>query len=155
MVFSACQGMILLIYSMSGSWKIIAVISQTLQGEVSALAPTALARHVAAKLLSSDATSLLGPWLIENYWVGWPLMLATLYLELFALWVVARPSLHRWFGLGLILLHVSTHLTLNVSFVQNTLWLALFLVFSPFNPDRADCRRSARDLPLLGRLVPG
>jgi fucose 4-O-acetylase-like acetyltransferase len=144
--------MMLLTYSMSGLWKLFAVISQTLQGQVSAIAPTALARHVAAKLLSSDTTSLLGPWLIEHYWVGWPLMIATLYLELFALWATARVSLHRWFGLGLILLHVSTHLTLNVSFVQNSLWLALFLVFSPFNPDRPDRRSSARDLPLLGRI---
>ncbi|MEJ2086334.1 MAG: hypothetical protein P8Y44_11750 [Acidobacteriota bacterium] len=152
LVFSASQGMMLLTYSMSGLWKLFAVISQTLQGQVSAIAPTALARHVAAKLLSSDTTSLLGPWLIEHYWVGWPLMIATLYLELFALWATARVSLHRWFGLGLILLHVSTHLTLNVSFVQNSLWLALFLVFSPFNPDRPDRRSSARDLPLLGRI---
>ena len=153
LTFSAVQGMIMLTYSMSGFWKLVAVASQTVRGEVSALAPSALARHVAEKLLSTDSTSLMGPWLVEHYWVGWPLMLATLYLEFFALWAVARPSLHRPFGLGLILLHVSTHLTLNVSFVQNALWLALFFVFSPFNPDRPDWRKTVCDLPLIGRLL--
>ncbi len=154
LAFSAAQAMIMLTYSMSGMWKLVAVVSQTIQGEVSALAPSALARHVAEKLLSSDTTSLLGPWLIEHYWIGWPLMIGTLYLEFFALWAVPRPSLHRLFGLGLIFLHLATHLTLNVSFVQNTLWLALFFVFSPFNPDRPSWRQTARDLPLLGRWLP-
>ena len=138
---------------MSGLWKLVAVVSQTVQGEVSALAPSALARHVAEKLLSSDTTSLLGPWLIDNYWVGWPLMIATLYLEVFALWSVTRPPIHRLFGLGLIVLHVSTHLTLNVSFVQNALWLGLFLVLSPFNPDQPNWRSTVGELPLLGRLA--
>ena len=154
LAFSAAQAMIMLTYSMSGLWKLVAVVSQTIQGEVSALAPSALARHVAEKLLSSDTTSLLGPWLIENYWIGWPLMIGTLYLEIFALWAVARPSLHRLFGLGLIFLHLATHLTLNVSFVQNTLWLALFFVFSPFNPDVPNWLQTARDLPILGRWLP-
>jgi hypothetical protein len=152
--FSAAQAMIMLTYSMSGLWKLVAVVSQTIQGEVSALAPTALARHVAEKLLSSDTTSLLGPWIIDHYWIGWPLMIGTLYLEFFALWAVARPSLHRLFGLGLIFLHLATHLTLNVSFVQNTLWLALFFVFSPFLPDSPSWRQTARDLPLVGRWLP-
>jgi hypothetical protein len=155
LAFSATQGMIMLTYSMSGLWKIWAIFSQTVQGEVSALAPSALARQIAEKLVSSDTTSLLGPWLIDHYWLGWPLMIGTLYLEFFALWSVTRPSLHRVFGLGLILLHLSTHLTLNVIFVQNSLWLALFFVFSPFNPDRFDWRQTVRDLPLIGRWIPG
>lgn len=154
LVFSGCQALLMLTYSMSGVWKVGGVVQQALQGEVTYLAPAALAQQVAAKLLSDDSRSLLGPWLIEHYWAGWPLMIGALYLEVFALWVVARPSLHRAWGLGLILLHVSTHLTMGVGFPQNPLWLALFFVLSPFRPPAPDWRQALRDLPLLGRWFP-
>jgi hypothetical protein len=155
LVFSGCQGLIMLTYSMSGMWKVGGVVQQAIQGQVTYLAPTGLARQVAAKLLADDSTSLLGPWLIDHYWVGWPLMVAALYLEFCALWAVARPSLHQAWGLGLILLHLSTHLTMGVGFPQNPLWLALFFVLSPFRPPRPDWRRTVADLPLFGRwLVP-
>jgi hypothetical protein len=158
LVFSGCQAMIMLTYSMSGLWKVGGVVQQALRGDVTYLAPTGLARQVAAKLLADESTSLLGPWLVEHAWVGWPLMLAALYLEFFALWAVARPSLHRLWGLGLVLLHVSTHLTMGVGFPQNPLWLALFFVFSPFRPQASSWRRTLGELPVVGRWlrpVPG
>ncbi|MCB1035452.1 MAG: hypothetical protein KDD47_16635 [Acidobacteria bacterium] len=148
-VFAGCQGMILLIYSMSGMWKAGGLIEQLLKGETSYLAPSGLARQVAAKLLGAEGTSLLGPWLIEHAWIGWPLMIATLYVEFFSLWVVSRPSLHFAWGFGLILFHVSTYLTMGIGFVQNSLWLCLFLVFSPFRLPDLEWRRVLRDLPLF------
>ncbi|HEX9671679.1 MAG TPA: hypothetical protein VGC93_19575 [Thermoanaerobaculia bacterium] len=153
LVFSGCQALIMLTYSMSGMWKVGGVVQQALEGEVTYLAPSALARQVAAKLLSDESSGILGPWLIEHSWAGWPLMIAALYLEVFALWAVSRPSLHRGWGLGLILLHVSTHLTMGVGFPQNPLWLALFLVLSPFRPQPPRWRQALRDLPLLGRWL--
>ena len=153
LVFAGCQALIMLTYSMSGAWKAGGVIQQALQGETTYLAPSGLARQVAAKLLADDSTSVLGPWLIEHYWIGWPLMIGAIYLELFALWAAARPSLHRAWGVGLIVLHVSTHLTMGVGFPQNPLWLALFLVLSPFRPEQGGWRRAARDLPLIGWWV--
>ena len=134
LVFSGVQGMILLTYSMAGLWKVGGVVEQLLRGEVTYLHPQGLAQQVAHKLLSSQNPSLLGPWLIEYAWIGWPLIVAALYLEFFALWAAPRPSLHAFWGLGLILLHISTHLTMGVGFAQNSLWLGLFLVQSPFRP---------------------
>lgn len=154
LVFSGCQALIALTYSMSGMWKVGGVVQQALRGEVTYLHPSGLAQQVAAKLLADGSPSLLGPWLIEHYWVGWPLMIGALYLELFALWAVARPSLHRAWGLGLILLHLSTHLTMGVGFPQNPLWLVLFFVLSPFRPHPASWRQALGDLPLVGRWVP-
>lgn len=146
--------MILLIYSMSGMWKVGGVFEQLLKGETPYIAPQGLAQQVASKLLSEDSRTILGPWLIEHGWVGWPLMIGALYLEFFSLWMVARPSLHRLWGLGLITLHISSHLTLGVGFAQNSLWLALFLVFSPFRPQVHSWRDMFAELPLLGRWLP-
>ena len=152
LVFSGCQAMILLTYSMAGFWKIGGVVRQIVKGEVHALSPQGLAQQVAAKLLEDDTTSALGPWLIDNAWAGWPFMALTIYLQAAALWIVARPALHRWWGLGLIGFHVASHLTMGVGFAENTLWLGIFLVFSPFDaqPRALDERLAA--LPIVGRL---
>jgi hypothetical protein len=150
-VFSGCQALIMLTYSMSGLWKVGGVVEQWLKGEwITYLHPSGLAQQVAAKLLEDNQPSLLGPWLIDHAWVGWLPGMAALYLEFFALWVVARPSLHRAWGLILALFHLSTHLLMGVGFSQNTLWLTLFLVLSPFAPHTLAWRQAIRDLPLVG-----
>lgn len=153
LVFSGCQAMIMLTYSMSGMWKVGGVVEQLVKGEVSYLAPQGLAQQIAARLLADNTTTVLGPWLIEHYWVGWPLIIGGIYLEFFALWAVPRPSLHQAWGLGLILLHVFSHLTMGISFLQNMLWLALFFVLSPLRPEELSWRSTLRDLPGLGRWL--
>ena len=153
LVFSAAQAMMLLTYSMSGMWKVGGLVEQLLKGEVSYLHPSGLAQQIASKLLSADAATLLGPWFIEHPWAGWPLMLGAIYLEFFALWVVFRPHLHAPWGWALIVLHVFTHLTMGVGFPRNTLWLGLFLVFSPFRPRTFRWREALRDLPGVGRWM--
>lgn len=151
LVFSGVEALILLTYSMAGMWKAGGILQQWIQGElVTYLHPQGLAYQVAAKMIEDDAASLLGSWLVAHPWIGWLPGIVAIYLELFALWVVARPSLHRAWGLGLAFFHLATHLTLGVGFPQNTLWLALFLVLSPFRPRVPDWRRALGDLPLLG-----
>lgn len=151
LVFSGAQAMILLTYSMAGMWKAGGVLQQWIMGEsFTYLHPAGLARQVAAKMIEDDSASVLGPWLVEHPWIGWLPGIAAIYLELFALWVVARPSLHRAWGLGLALLHLGTHLVMGIGFPQNTLWLALFLVLSPFRPSEPSWRQAAGDLPVLG-----
>lgn len=151
LVFSGAQSMILLTYSMAGMWKAGGILEQWIRGElVTYLHPQGLAYQVAAKMIEDEAPSLLGPWLVAHPWAGWLPGVVTIYLELFALWVVARPSLHRAWGLGLALFHLGSHLALGVGFPQNILWLALFLVLSPFRPHEPDWRQAIGELPVLG-----
>lgn len=158
LVFAGVQALILLTYSMAGMWKAGGILEQWVRGDfVTYLHPHGLAQQVAAKMIEGDSVTALGPWLVEHPWVGWLPGIATVYLELFALWVVPRPSLHRPWGLALALFHVLSHLTLGVGFPKNVLWLALFLGFSPFRPAlgsrRPGWRRAAADLPVLGRWL--
>ena len=149
-VFSGCQVLIMLTYTMSGIGKLFGVLIQAPQGEIHGLAPQALASYIANRMLHIDFTSYLGPWLVENYYVGWLLMLGTVYLQFFSLWAAFRPSLHQLWGLSLILLHISIFLTMRINFAQNCLWLGLFFVNSPFRPQKFDWRQIVRDLPLVG-----
>ncbi len=151
LVFSGTQALILLTYSMAGMWKAGGVLEQWIRGEfITYLHPHGLAHQVAAKMIEDDTASLLGPWLVAHPLAGWIPGIVTIYLELFALWIVARPSLHRAWGLGLALFHFGSHLALGVGFPQNILWLTLFLALSPFQPQNPSWRQAIRDLPLLG-----
>ncbi|MEO0374720.1 MAG: hypothetical protein AAF329_08865, partial [Cyanobacteria bacterium P01_A01_bin.17] len=149
-VFSGCQSMIMLTYTMSGFFKIIQIPIQAMRNQVHALMPEALPLQIANRLVQTDATSYLGTWLIEHYLIAWPLMIGTIYLQFFSLWASFRPSLHRLWGLGLICFHIASQLTMSISFWSNCLWLTLFFVNSPFAPKHFVWRQVVRDLPLFG-----
>lgn len=152
-VFWACQATILLVYSMSGLGKLAGAIYQMSAGQANAFMPGALAATVAGRLLETNSRSLLGPWLIDHPRLGWPLMLADIYLQFFSFWVSFRPSLHRLWACALILFHILSCLLMTISFPQNALLLALFFFNSPFRPERESWRLALADLPLVGILA--
>ncbi len=152
LLFSSCQVAILLTYTMSGFFKVVLIPIQAIQNQVHSLMPEALALQIAQRLVETDEISVLGLWLINHYYLAWPLMLGTIYLQFFSLWAAFRPSLHQVWGLSLILFHLATHLTMTISFWQNCLWLALFLLNSPFRPHSFKGKQILRDLPLVNLL---
>ncbi|MEM1023975.1 MAG: hypothetical protein AAF627_02125 [Myxococcota bacterium] len=152
-VWSAAQVALALTYSLAGLGKLVGTVYQGLRGQPTPLHPSALARHMADRLQQTDADSLLGPWMIEyGNWL-WPLMLGTVYLQLFALQAAFRPRLHRWWGMGLIAFHVVSILTLTIDFNPNILLLGLLFVASPMAPP-VDPKGIWADLPILGAFAP-
>jgi hypothetical protein len=148
--FWSAQALTLLTYSMAGAWKLLGAVTQLWRGEPHSFAPLALAYHVADRLLRTQSESVLGGLLLEHPLLGWPQMLAVLYLQTTALLAAFRPPLHRLFGLGLIGFHTMVYLTLAIPFQLPVLLLGLLLLCSPFAPERADPREIARALPLVG-----
>jgi len=155
LVFAYSQGLILLFYTMSGFWKIAAGIEALLQSRIGSFHPEGLATIVADKMLQLDKPTLLGPWLVDHSWVGWPVFLFVIYIEVFALWAWLRPPLHRLFGLALACFHVGTFLLLGISFPKHILVIVVLLIWSPFAPDRQNVWETLACLPLFGRLVAG
>ena len=139
-------------YTMSGIGKLVGALIQSTRGEIHALAPQSLPLTIAESLLRSDLTSFLGPFLINYYYIAWLLMLGTVYLQFFSLWAAFRPTLHQLWGIGLIFFHISTYLSFYVGFPENTLWLAIFFVGSPFRPQKLSWRKIFQDLPLIGQI---
>lgn len=154
LVFSAAQAAVALTYSLAGLGKLLGTLYQAVRGEVTPLHPSALARHLADRIQQTDAESLLGPWMIEHGVWLWPMMLATLYLQTFALWAAFRPRLHRLWGVGLVGFHAVTVLSLTIDFNPSVVLLAILFLASPSAPPLTwtDAGRIARDLPLLGGL---
>ena len=96
-----------------------------------------------------NQTSLLGSFAIEYQYLGWALMLGSVYLQLFALWVVFRPSLRRLWGLGLIAFHVGTYLVMAIDFSPSCLLLAVLLI-APAPGADPGWRARLQDLPVIG-----
>lgn len=153
MIFSGCQAIIMLTYTMSGFFKLLYIPIQAMRNQVHSLMPEALALQIAHHLLKRDEISVLGEWFIDHHLLAWPLLIGTIYLQFFAFWVAFRPSLHQIWGFNLILFHLATGLTMTVSFWQNCLWLTLFFLNSPFRPKSYNFRKIIRDLPLISLVL--
>jgi hypothetical protein len=152
LVFSAAQFVVGMTYSLAGLGKLIGSAYQAALGQITPLHPSALARHLADRILQTNADSLLGPWMIEHAVLLWPMMLLTLYLQFFAVWAVMRPRLHRLWGVGLLSFHATTILSLTIDFNPNIMLLAVLFIASPTAPARFEPGSIARDLPLFGAL---
>ncbi|MEM7331235.1 MAG: hypothetical protein AAF490_04015 [Chloroflexota bacterium] len=148
--FWYAQALMLWFYSMSGIWKVNQGFAQLFAGEISAFHPYAMAQQIANRLLQDNSTSILGPFIVENPLIGWPVYLSALYLEFFSFVAAFRPALHRFWGLSLALFHLGTFLTMSIQFNQNILLLGLILMASPFHPASWRWQDTIRDLPILG-----
>lgn len=151
-LFFAAQLFVMLFYSMSGAWKVFAAFDQMWAGQLHAFHPYALAYLTADRLLQTNSWTPLGPFLINYPLLGWPLHLAAIYFELFALVAAFRPALHRLWGLMLIVFHFGTIVLLFVGFTPSMLLLGLLFIMSPFAPKEISWREVVRNLPLFGDL---
>lgn len=153
-VFWAAQVMLFGSFALSGTWKLVFAAVQLGLGEVTAFAPSALARHVAQQLVYSGRDSLLGPTLIAHPLLGWLPFLAIVGLQLAALPAAFQPALHRLWAVALIAFHLATTLLLAMSFPRSILLLALLGAGSPFAPAAVRWADVARALPLVGQRPP-
>jgi hypothetical protein len=153
LIFWACQAIVLLTYTMSGVGKISGTIYQFCAGQNNLFMPTGVASIIADRLLQTNSNSWLGPWLLGHPWLGWPLGLASLYLELFAFWAAFRPALQRWWAAGLILFHIGVYLLMGITFTQTVLLMGLLLLTTPFYSDEQNSWAIMKRLPLLGSVL--
>lgn len=147
LAIQAAQAMVALTYSLAGLGKLLGAVYQAALGQITPLHPSALALHIADRLLQTHPESVLGPFMIDHALALWPMMLATLYLQLFAFVAAFRPRLHRLWGFGLIGFHVVTALSMTIDFSPNILLLGLLFLASPTAPRE---RPTVQDLPGVG-----
>lgn len=152
LVFGALQVLVAATYSLAGFAKVGGTVYQALLGQPTPLHPDALARHLADRILQTRPESLLGPFMIDHAPWLWPMMLGTVYLQLFAVVAAFRPRLHAAWGAGLVLFHATTALSLTIDFNPAIVIVGLLFVASPFQP-RTTPRAWLADLPLVGAAV--
>ena len=153
--FWGVQCCALLTYSMSGLAKIVTGVWHLATRQDGVLTPSAFARHVANAGFRFGVEPPLGDLAIRAGGLGLPFYLAVIYLETCSLLVAFRPRLHRVWGAALIMLHLAIGLTLNLFFLPSIFVLGVLLLASPFSPESPESKWTARDLPLIGRLLAG
>ena len=153
LVFWGCQAIVLLTYSMSALGKVYGSFVQLFLGQVHSFAPQAAALHIADRLLTTNATSVFGPFIIQHPWVGWFFFVGATYLMFFAIWASFRFSIQRLWGIALILYHVGVYLTMNIGFSAHILLIAILFLNSPFREANTTWRTILFDLPLFGWIV--
>ena len=148
-VFAATQVLLLLTYTMSGLGKLGGGVYEWLSGQAHPFQIDGFSRIVAERLLQTNSSSVLGRWIIDHPWLGWPLLPGAIYLQTTAVIAAFRPSLHRLWGAALILFHIGNAFILTIYFPHSIFLLGLFLLASPFAPAGFDGRRILADLPIL------
>ena len=151
-VVAATQVLLLLTYTMSGLGKLGGALYEWLSGQAHSFQIDGFARIVAERLLQTHSDSVLGRWIIDHPWLGWPLLPGVIYLQITAVIAAFRPSLHRVWGAALILFHIGNALVLTIYFPHSIFVLGIFLLASPFAPASFDVRQILADLPILSLM---
>lgn len=149
LVFFGAQAFVLLTYTMAGVHKITYGFIQWAGGEASIFSPDAAALHISTLFLNMHETLPLGSLIVEYPFLGTIPFLLVLYLQLFALPVVLKPELHRLWGLGLILFHIGTFLTMRAVFFAPGVLLLILFLSSPFAPRSVSLREALYALPIV------
>jgi hypothetical protein len=152
-VFFSCQLIIMLTYTLSGFWKIETGITQMLDGQIGSFHPLAMAYQIAGKLSETNESSLLANLFIKNIWLSWPLYLGSIYLEIFAIYAVFKPDLHKIWGVFLILFHIFVYLSMAIPFSFNIFLLGLFFIYSPFAPEKFSLKAVLKQLLLVDIFI--
>lgn len=148
-----CIFITLFFYSLAGFWKVYGSLIHILNNEPSILSLDVFARLISHRLLQTDSHTLLGPFFIKNYFLGWISHLSFIYIELFCFLIAFRPSLHRIWGILLVLFHLGVMLTMGISFDKTLIYDALFLICSPFAPSNIRFKTILYDLPVLSLIL--
>lgn len=138
------QTLALLPYALSGHWKIRHSGLELFSGD-------AMTRLLIDRIANqaADIPPLL-PLVVSNGYVAQALLIGAVYVQIFALFALFRPHLHRPVGLALILFHFGTGWLLAIPFEAHVIVNGLFLLFSPLAPKRFSAPEFARSLPLIG-----
>ena len=127
-------GAVLFPYFMSGLWKLIWGFGVDLFfSEMSFWNPETMSYMVAQYLNTIEEDSWLGQFLIVHTWIGLPLLLGGMFIELSVLVPMFRPKLWKLVAISLVLFHLLSIWILNIEFGYNILFMLTVLFFNPFS----------------------
>lgn len=133
--FATAQASLLATYTLSGTRKIMEIVRAGLDGSTSYVSFDGLASIIAADIHSKHSKPILGPFMVDHFYLSWAMGLAVLCIQFFAFTVMFRPQLHRLWGFCIIGFHAGTVLMMDVHFTSHILAAGLLLVCSPFSPE--------------------
>jgi hypothetical protein len=152
-VFWSAQFVVLFFYSLTGMWKIFFAFKALAVGRTGGFNFAGFSYIVASRILKGNEDTVLGHFFVHHEIIGWALYIGTMYLEGASVLIAFRPRLHRVWGIGLILFHFATQLTMGFSFTENVVLVGLLFVCSPFVPEKVSVKEALCDLPGIHFVV--
>ena len=153
MILFYAQATVALFYTLSGSWKLILGFFFDPTYAVHALSIESMSYTIADRLMTlKPQSTLLGPTIIENPWMGWLFMVSVIYFQVFAFVIAFRPKLHRLLGLSILLFHIGSIFTLGINFHSNIFCAGLIFVMSPFCTQGSSWKEILLELPIIKGL---
>lgn len=147
LMFATMQFFLLLTYTLTGFWKVFWGVIECFNGQVNLFSPLSM-RNVIILQNQLIEPTLIGAWLIENYYIAWLLYLGAVYIELFSIVVFFRANLHKIWGVLLLFLHAGIALTLNVSMFGAIMCIGLLLILSPYSI-KSSLKETLLSLPII------
>lgn len=125
------QSIVLLMYGLSGFWKVIGGIVQLYNHQTHILAPKGLSYHLASEIIRTGSNPLFGPWLLahENWQPA--MSLAVIVLQLSCLVGIFKLQWRFYIGLALIAFHFSTYFFLAINYPTNFALIAILFLIVP------------------------
>ena len=151
LMFATMQFFLLLTYTLTGFWKLFWGVIEFFNADVSLFSPLSI-RNVIILQNQMIEPTLVGTWLIENYWVAWFLYLGVVYIELFSIVVFFKANLHKIWGVLLLFLHAGIALALDVSMYGAVMCVGLLMIMSPFNKV-SNFKETIKNLPIVYALI--
>jgi hypothetical protein len=125
-VLRGCQYQILLIYGISGVWKLLSLF-QSLGNDNIVVGTSYLAYALSQEYINTNQSSPLSVYLATQPFISSVLSLSVLVVQLFSLFVVFFRPLYPLWAVFLALFHVGTLATVHVMFLWPVVLILLFL----------------------------
>ncbi len=143
----------LLPYTLSGLWKLFWGMGfQLLYADMSFWNIESMANMISNYVIRTGNPAPFSDFLIQNYWLGYPVLLLGSLWEVFAILPLFRPSHWRLTAIALFLLHLLSVYIFEIEF-QYQIAAALFFIWTvPLQKDNTSCKDLILDFPILGRV---
>jgi len=130
-IYTSAIGSLLITYSLSGLWKILAALKHLIKGDKGSFDLNGMTRYIDYNFIYSEP-NLIAKWLIENELIGFLFLWVGILLEFFSIFILFFPKVHRIWGVGLILMHIGIANVLDVHFSYVCVSIVPLLLLSPF-----------------------
>lgn len=130
-VIMFAQFFTLMIYSVTGFWKIYYGFIQYHRDELSIFSPDAAKTYVFSELLIRKPVSYLGEYVINYTHFFGALLWIIVLIELFSIFIFFKPKWHKPWAFFLLAIHLSTFFSLNILFESMSVIAFAIMFMSP------------------------
>ncbi len=139
-------------YTLSGFWKVYWGILAIIDGRLSSFSMMAFPEHVARKTIFESREYFYSGIVISNSILSWIAYLGTIYIEVVAVLVAFKPSLHKIWAFIFIFMHVGILLVIGIPFFESLFVLCIIVLNSPFSGS-LQLGKMFSDLPIFGYFL--